>query len=39
LVNSSRGILYAGNDLHFAEASTKVAKEIQQEMSDLLQMI
>lgn len=39
LVNSSRGILYAGNDLHFAEASAKVAKEIQQEMSELLEMI
>jgi orotidine-5'-phosphate decarboxylase len=32
LVNSSRGIIYAGNDEHFAESSRKAALSIQQEM-------
>lgn len=32
LVNSSRGIIYAGSDEHFAEASAEKAKELQQEM-------
>lgn len=36
LVNSSRGILYAGNDEDFASASASAAKEIQQSMAELL---
>jgi orotidine-5'-phosphate decarboxylase len=37
LVNSSRGILYAGNDEHFAESARDKALELQQEMSVILQ--
>jgi len=33
LVNSSRGILYAGNDEHFAEAAQNEAKKINDQMS------
>ncbi|RTE53037.1 orotidine-5'-phosphate decarboxylase [Arenibacter aquaticus] len=33
LVNSSRGIIYASNDRHFAEAAAEKAKELQEEMS------
>jgi len=36
LVNSSRGILYAGNDEDFAEAALKAANELQQQMENLL---
>lgn len=36
LVNSSRGIIYAGNDEHFAEAARNSALIIQKEMSILL---
>ncbi|MFC2759032.1 orotidine-5'-phosphate decarboxylase [Hallella multisaccharivorax] len=32
LVNSSRGIIYAGHDEHFAEAAKEKAKELQQQM-------
>ena len=37
LVNSSRGIIYAGNDENFAQASEKSAQELQQKMKSLLQ--
>jgi orotidine-5'-phosphate decarboxylase len=37
LVNSSRGIIYAGNDNNFAESARKAALKIQKEMSILLQ--
>ncbi len=33
LVNSSRGIIYAGNDEHFAEVAAQKARELQQEMA------
>ncbi|MFT6167423.1 MAG: orotidine-5'-phosphate decarboxylase [Vicingaceae bacterium] len=36
LINSSRGILYASNDIDFAQASTNAAKVIQQEMAEIL---
>lgn len=36
LVNSSRGIIYAGNDLDFADKSKVAAKEIQVKMSEIL---
>tara|TARA_B110000046_G_scaffold32429_1_gene34748 strand:- start:11299 stop:12111 length:813 start_codon:yes stop_codon:yes gene_type:complete len=36
LINSSRGILYASNDINFAQASANAAKEIQQEMAEIL---
>jgi len=36
LVNSSRGIIYAGDDENFAQKSLEVAKEIQKEMAILL---
>ncbi len=36
LVNSSRGILYAGKGADFAEASRKAAKEIQMKMKEIL---
>ncbi|MDB4061113.1 orotidine-5'-phosphate decarboxylase [Vicingaceae bacterium] len=36
LINSSRGILYASNGINFAQASANAAKEIQQEMSEIL---
>ncbi|HIP36227.1 MAG TPA: orotidine-5'-phosphate decarboxylase [Crocinitomix sp.] len=36
LVNSSREILYAGNENDFAEKSRKVAKDIQQKMAKIL---
>ncbi len=32
LVNSSRGIIYAGNDEYFAEAAGQAAKKLQQQM-------
>ena len=36
LVNSSRGVIYAGNDKDFALEAQKSAMKIQQEMSILL---
>ena len=36
LVNSSRGILYAGNDENFAQAAADVAASLQNEMAALL---
>ncbi len=33
LVNSSRGIIYAGSDEHFAEVAAQKARELQQEMA------
>ena len=36
LVNSSRGIIYAGHDEHFDEASRDKAKELQEQMADEL---
>ena len=36
LVNSSRGIIYAGNDEHFAEAAAEKAAAMQKEMEALL---
>jgi orotidine-5'-phosphate decarboxylase len=39
LVNSSRGIIYAGNDENFAEEARKSALQIQKEMAILLKEI
>jgi len=36
LVNSSRGIIYAGNDVDFASKSKKEAQKLQQEMAAIL---
>lgn len=36
LINSSRGIIYASNDEHFAEAAARIAAELQQEMTAIL---
>ncbi len=36
LINSSRGIIYASNDLDFAQASAKKARVLQQQMADIL---
>ena len=36
LVNSSRGIIYASSGIDFAEKAASAAKEIQQEMNNLL---
>lgn len=36
LVNSSRGIIYAGHDKYFADAAREKAKELQQQMEALL---
>ncbi|MFV0593853.1 MAG: orotidine-5'-phosphate decarboxylase [Draconibacterium sp.] len=36
LVNSSRGIIYASNDVDFAEKARDAAKQVQQEMEALL---
>lgn len=36
LVNSSRGIIYAGNDEDFGEAAHKAAKELQGHMANIL---
>lgn len=38
IVNSSRGIIYAGNDKYFAEAAMKEAKSIQKEMEAQLEI-
>ena len=39
LVNSSRGIIYAGHDEHFAEAAREKAKELQQQMQKELEAL
>ena len=36
LVNSSRGIIYASNDTNFAIEAGKKARELQQQMDQLL---
>ena len=36
LINSSRGIIYAGNDENFAEAAVEKALELQQQMEEIL---
>jgi len=36
LINSSRGIIYAGNDVDFAEKAKKAAEKLQQEMASFL---
>ncbi len=36
LINSSRGIIYAGNDENFAKAAAEKAKELQEQMSTIL---
>ena len=36
LVNSSRGIIFAGNEEDFAEKARAAALEVQQEMAELL---
>ena len=36
LINSSRGIIYAGNDENFASKAKEKAEELQQEMSSIL---
>ena len=37
LINSSRGIIYAGNSVDFAEKSKLAAQEIQLQMQQILQ--
>lgn len=39
LVNSSRGIIYAGHDEHFDEAAREKAKELQQQMQKELEAL
>ncbi|VAW26940.1 Orotidine 5'-phosphate decarboxylase, partial [hydrothermal vent metagenome] len=39
LVNSSRGIIYASNDIDFAKEASQKAKEIQQEMMGYLDLL
>ena len=36
LINSSRGIIYAGNDLNFAQESRKEAEKLQKEMQNYI---
>ena len=36
LINSSRGIIYKSQDTNFAEAARQAAKELQQQMQDVL---
>ncbi|MEO9532269.1 MAG: orotidine-5'-phosphate decarboxylase [Crocinitomicaceae bacterium] len=36
LVNSSRGIIYAGNDENFGEAAAKASKNLQSQMAEVL---
>ena len=36
LVNSSRGIIYAGHDEHFADAAAEAAKKLQVQMAEQL---
>ena len=39
LVNSSRGILYAGTGQDFAEAAAAAAQQLQQEMAQALALV
>jgi orotidine-5'-phosphate decarboxylase len=39
LVNSSRGIIYAGHDEHFAEAAAEAARKLQEQMAEELSKI
>jgi orotidine-5'-phosphate decarboxylase len=39
IVNSSRAIIYAGSDSRFAETAREMAKEVQEEMSKLLEKV
>ncbi|MCK5814314.1 MAG: orotidine-5'-phosphate decarboxylase [Flavobacteriaceae bacterium] len=39
LINSSRGIIYAGNDTNFAVVAQEKALELQQEMAEILKSI
>lgn len=39
LVNSSRGIIYAGHDEQFANAAKQKAKELQQQMQAELEKL
>ena len=39
LVNSSRGIIYASSDEHFAEIAGNKARELQQEMAEELKKV
>jgi orotidine-5'-phosphate decarboxylase len=39
LINSSRGIIYAGHDEHFAEAARDKAKDLQQQMQKELEAL
>ena len=36
LVNSSRGIIYASSGSDFADAATKAARNLQQQMQDII---
>ena len=38
LINSSRGIIYAGNDENFAESARQAASDLQEQMASLLEM-
>jgi orotidine-5'-phosphate decarboxylase len=38
IVNSSRGIIYAGHDEHFAEAARQAARDVQQQMKRQLEL-
>ena len=39
LVNSSRGIIYAGHDEHFAETAADAAKNLQEQMAEQLALL
>lgn len=39
LVNSSRGIIYAGHDSHFAEAAADAARKLQLQMAEQLSLL
>ena len=39
LINSSRGIIYASKDAHYAEAAAAKALDLQQQMSTILQAL
>jgi orotidine-5'-phosphate decarboxylase len=39
LINSSRGIIYAANDENFASASAEKAKELQNQMAEILKTL
>ena len=36
LINSSRGIIYASNDVDFAEAASREAKHLQAQMEEII---